>query len=406
MFACERPIAIISSKNTTVEKVQIPEKEGAISKVGNLFSQSGSFKAPEKEGDVEPKPVSIGPFSVTTGGKLDARIVGTPAVPNNWSMGNWNSALTVYYQSVLDSSPREILKLSGQLEQNDLSGIAEWSGPGWITAVITPAWGTGVFNSSYFDQSYQATVNITALNKVMSGWAGTKLDSTDMLKTASDGSAFVALPNGHTAFIGNDSELLVTGQTAASTAPLPPSAVVAVQTKLKEYMDYQLPVPEDVTADNIDVFLNSFSDRTLDGALQLMETTDDPYEAALLTKLYLEANRGEWTTAKIANTLHEVAGPDGYTVLEEIAKKVAPKAVPIAGVFSVADDLKSAIELIDEELTASETKSVYSTILNSLKNTKGSSTIKLQNILNEQQQELAKVENKLFQLYDEWLKSE
>ncbi|MBT3201535.1 MAG: hypothetical protein HN350_16660 [Phycisphaerales bacterium] len=147
-----------------------------------------------------------GPLSVPCGGKLRAEITGTPPAPNKWSLGNWNTGMTVFFRPRHGKGfgpSRTIINLAGQTTKNKLSGEGTWPCAGQITVVCNSPGGGGSFNASQFEQSYTGKVVVTEVTPDPRLLSGKEIVDGDRLKMdifgdvlITDGNTFVHATRG------------------------------------------------------------------------------------------------------------------------------------------------------------------------------------------------------------------
>ncbi|NQT85729.1 hypothetical protein HQ560_03135, partial [bacterium] len=188
----KKRLRLITTTKTTLERSEVKAGEGikpghVITSVGGAW-EAGKYSSPAKV---------YGPFDVPCGGKLKANILGSPAVPAQWSLGNWNTSLVVYFTPRVGTGygpGKVVLSLRGQMKDNDLKGEATWPGPGRITVVCGPSGGSGPLSGSQFAQGYAGMVQVVecspaAANNAM---AGTELRNGDRLQSDAYGAFLVA----------------------------------------------------------------------------------------------------------------------------------------------------------------------------------------------------------------------
>lgn len=146
-----------------------PETRTAGAKAGQtLLQKGGSFD--DKEG---PPGVLVGPVAVPCACKIKGHVVGNPPVAGGWSLGNWNTGISVSFDPLVGgsfASGGEVIGLGGQLKDNDLTGEATLSGPGRLWMWVGRPRGSGPLSGGYFKQSYQASVVIT---EILADWRAT-----------------------------------------------------------------------------------------------------------------------------------------------------------------------------------------------------------------------------------------
>ncbi|MGC8833795.1 MAG: dockerin type I domain-containing protein [Armatimonadota bacterium] len=371
---CLGPAYIYAAKDASITKAQITARPSVTYAPGNLLSASGFFK----KSDPRPPAVTYGPFAVAAGGKLRAHIVGTPPVPAEWSLGNWNSALRVYYERYYSgtyTSSEEILTLAGQTKDNDLTGEAEWPTAGRLTFVVTPPAGYGALFGGMWDQSYTVTVDVLELRPSSPAQAGMRLELGDRLTTTMWNPALLSGQFGSLAQIGESSEVSVTAGDTIGLQPPPglttePYEVQLARKLLELWLSgYPLPgaleelmqqvfMDEGAFESNARRFLGSeFTSGKLYEALQMLNTEKDLYEAAVQVKLLLDGSKEKWTVSKLASALWEVKSPDGMDLLEWVVRLSghAAEAASVIGWAAAAMDAAQAVSLVREHYAAANT---------------------------------------------------
>lgn len=148
---------IISSWTGTLTQAKPLAGVKAIAPNTVLTAVAGNW---DRKRDADP-PKVYGPFEVPHGGKLKANITGDPPVPNEWSLFNANSGMSITFEPKLGHTygrPQEVLSLSGQTTNNKLSGEGSWTGPGRVTVTCHPSRGSGPLNGSQFKQAFSGQV--------------------------------------------------------------------------------------------------------------------------------------------------------------------------------------------------------------------------------------------------------
>ena len=122
--------------------------------------------------------LELGPFEVSDGGKLLARLTGNPAAPRIWSGYNVGTSLRIVYEPLMGAghygAAQEILAFFIPAEQTAAEMGASWPGPGRLRAYTGAASGGGPLNGSCFEQSYTATaeiVEVAASSRLQPGMA-------------------------------------------------------------------------------------------------------------------------------------------------------------------------------------------------------------------------------------------
>ncbi|MGQ9698930.1 MAG: hypothetical protein ACUVRO_13180, partial [Armatimonadota bacterium] len=364
-------------------------------------------------------PVVYGPIAVAAGGKLKAHIVGSPSVPPEWSLGNYNSGLHIYYERFYSgtyAASDKILGLTGQVENNDLVGEAIWPTSGRLTFVVTPPRGSGPLFGGTWDQSYTVSVDILELTPTSPAQAGTQLHPGDRLTTTMWNPALLAGQFGSLAQIDRNSEVSVVAGDTIIIQPPPGLTLepyeVQLARKLLELWNSGYPLPggleellqqifmdEGAFESNARRFLGSqFTSGRLYEALQILNTERDLYEAAVQVKLLLDGSKEKWTASKLADALWEVKAPDGMDLLEWIVHLSghAAEAVPVIGWVAAAMDAAQAISLVRSHYETADTAAVqYGEALNIFKASRSWSDEQVANAIATSQQSIEQTEEQI-----------
>ncbi len=329
---------------------------------GPLFSDGGQFSEHPVDEPCDPG-VELGPFPVIAGGTLSARIVGNPPVPNQMSLGNRNSSLFIVYEPLIggEFGPGEqILALGGQGEDNDVSGEASWSGPGRLRAYIGAPGGSGPLTSVCYEQSYQASAEITEVFPSAPAQPGTILMPGDSIQTDGFGNTTLALPaNGTSLWIEPSSDVTLDepGVAAAPAVLDLPEHKIKLPEKVREFEKASLPMPQGYYDGTSVDFLGRYYDETLQEAYRRIKGLSDPCEAAVELKLFLEANPGQWTARTAGTKARQLATdialtwllPNEWNAAEKLAEW-ALRPVPILGTIANAKNVKDTYDRIMKEL--------------------------------------------------------
>ncbi|MCX7718740.1 MAG: hypothetical protein N2111_10130 [Candidatus Sumerlaeaceae bacterium] len=199
--ACRKEKHEIAERGRIITAVRTTHKKaGATTAAAARLSLSGggSFEAKPVDKPCDP-PILLGSIEVPSGGRLEAHIVGTPPVPATWSLYNTNSSLSVSFEPELGMGygrAINLLSLSGQAQDSDLSGTATWSGPGRISAIVGAPRGSGPLSGGCFGQGFSASVKVVEINNADPAFAGDTLGEGDQLMTDGSGQALIAVPGG------------------------------------------------------------------------------------------------------------------------------------------------------------------------------------------------------------------
>ncbi|MCX6673289.1 MAG: hypothetical protein NTY37_05880 [Methanothrix sp.] len=364
---CDGLAAIKSARDAVINTSHI------YGEPGNHLSKSGSFTEHPPDSPCDPD-VTYGPFDVASGGKLNASILGIPPVPSRWSLGDYNSGMTIYYEPKYASGygpGMKILGLSGQHEDNNLKGSAEWPGSGRLTMVISAPRGSGPLTAGSFTQDYTAIVDIVSLNREKPAKAGTAVQAGDRIHTGPSGSAFLDLTyNGASLGLGPNTDVYfqASGPEISEGTPQLENPVAQVQMKLDELFDQRLPMPRGYYLDPKG-FLNNFHESTITDALGIIKTVDDPCEASVELKLFLDSHQGEWTSKKSVETAWTLFGVDGWDLLES-AYLTIPVYGPVTAIASAVDDWKDRWEVFSQEYKDEMANKQAEVALNAFKSSK------------------------------------
>lgn len=328
---------------------------------GPLFSSSGSFSEKGVDAPCDPGQ-TLGPFPVIAGGKLTAHLVGTPAVPNQWSLYNYNTSMVIIYEPLIGGmfgAGQEILKLSGQVENNDLSGEATWPGPGRLRAYIGAPGGSGPLTGSCFGQGYSAQAEIVEIYPGMPAQPGAAIQPGDRLTTDSFGTLAVSLPaTGSSLWLSPNSDVGFEAQTAGDTSPLElPAYKLGLPDRAREFERAGLPMAQGYYDEQEADYWQRYREGTLEEGYQRIGNLSDPCEAAVDLKLFLEAHQGQWTFDNTGQKAGQMAGdialtwllPNEWNAAEKLAEW-ALRPVPIFGTLANAKNVKDTYDRIMKEV--------------------------------------------------------
>ena len=218
--ACELGEVLLG--NRILNQAMVTRSAPAMS-LGPLFSDGGSFAEKTVDEPCDPGK-ELGPFPVNAGGKLVARVTGSPPAPNTWSLGNWGTSLTITYEpqfSDVFGPGQKILTISVPSQETEVEGEAEWPGPGRLRAYIGPPMGKGPLSGSCFGQGYNVEAEIVEVSASAPLQPGMKIHNGDLITTGSAaGNAIISLVSGGVMSVGPGSELgVVVGGALATTGP-------------------------------------------------------------------------------------------------------------------------------------------------------------------------------------------
>lgn len=328
---------------------------------GPLFSASGNFT--EKPVDTPCDPGrELGPFPVIAGGRLSARIVGTPPVPNTWSLYNSNTSMVISYEPLIgrEFGPGQvILNLAGQIENNDLAGEATWPGPGRLRAYIGAPRGSGPLTGSCFGQGYSAQADILEVYPNMPAQPGAVIQPGDRITTDLFGTLTVSLPaTGSSLWIGPNSEVTFESQTAGGTPQLElPPYKLGLPDRAREFERAGLPMAQGYYDENEADYWLRYREGTLEEGYNRISKLPDPCEAAVDLKLFLEAHQGQWTSANAGQKAGRMAGdialtwllPNEWNVAEKLAEW-ALRPVPLFGILADAKNVQDTYDRVMKEV--------------------------------------------------------
>ncbi len=320
---------------------------------GILFSTGGSFAEKPVDEACDPGP-ELGPFPVGAGGTLVARLTGNPPAPNQWSLNNYGTGLRIVFEPKLgegDYGPgQEILSFYIPQDETEAEMGATWPSAGRLHAYIGAPWGNGPLTSSCFEQAFSAEVEIVEANDTAPALSGMTLNDGDRIVTEQLwGQALIAGSNN---WIGPDSEVVFENNVAggSDTLELPvPDWITKLPAKAEKLAQAGLPMPDAYYADPA-AFMAAFDDDVLREAYDLIGDQQDPCEAAVTLKLFLES-RQHIGTQKLArgydwaaDTLSIWLLPNEWSALEAI--------VPVPGLGKVANlkNFKDTVERVMTEI--------------------------------------------------------
>lgn len=361
---------------------------GESQQVGELFSDSGHFEEHPVEEPCDPGK-TLGPFIVTQAGALKAHVVGTPPAPAQWSLSNFNTSLRIVYEPSIGrgfGAGRAILELSGQMEDNDLSGTATWEGPGRIWAYIGPPAGHAPLNSSCFEQSYVASAEITEFYPTSAVQPGAAVLPGDeisniygpMTLTLPDSGASVMLDSNTTITLNSDQEAFTgtervslwyrpagvlvqeTGAVAAESVDLGyPEWLMDLQDQATRLSRDDYIMPEGYSENPATFWLNYREDTLLEAYDRIKDLTD-PAEAATEFRLFMNSKQGQWNMLnageKGVDVFADVAMiwllPNGANALESFLRYIL-RPVPVLGLIANAKNAYDTYDRIAREVVYS-----------------------------------------------------
>jgi len=320
-----------------------------------LFSASGSFEEKPVDTPCDP-PQDAGVFEVSAGGSLVARITGDPPAPNQWSLHNNGVSLYIGFEPLLGDGnygpSQQILFHALPAQESETEQGASWSGPGRLHAVVGAAGGSGPLTGSCFGQSYTVEAEVVEVAESMPIVTGMTLYDGDRIVTE-DGWGEVLIA-GSQEFIGPGSEIIfqtgVAGGTPTVELPLP-DWVTKLPDRARELAQDGLPMPEAYYADPPG-YMATFSDSVMAEAYDLIRDQQDPCEAAVTLKLFLESKQhpGTQTLARsydwAVDTLSIWLLPNEWNALSAFVP------VPGLGVVANLKNGKATVERIMTEATA------------------------------------------------------
>ena len=357
--------------------------------VGTGFSDGGHFAEHGVDEQCDPGK-TLGPLFVPQGGRLRARVVGNPPVPNRWSLHNYNTGVMIEYEPLLGKSyapGKIVLELAGQGENNDVSGEGQWDGPGRLWVHISPPWGIGPLSSSCFEQDYQVSVEIIELFPYMPAQPGLAVLSGDTIATEDGFGSLTLTMDNHgasvwlapgTAVTMNEADQAIPGTEQVSLwfrpsgVAVPQGEQVAEATidlgypqwlrelkRLVEGLSTQNYImPHGYTEDETDhLWWLNFKEATLLEAYNRIKDQGNPCEAATEFRLFMDSKQGQWTMLNAADRGMDLFSdlamtwilPNEWNALDHFVRTVlAP--LPILGQVANFKNVKDTYERIMKEL--------------------------------------------------------
>lgn len=160
--ALRPPLAsVVSPGDGTITRGQPEQLAGSLTVGQRLFSASGSFPGGGKN-----EAIDVGTVSIPAPCRVKCHIVGTPPVPNVWSLYNANSGLDLRFAARLGSGygiEDSAIALGGLVENNDLTGEGDLPAPGRAHLIIGPPKGSGPLSGGDFPQGFTASVEVVKL---------------------------------------------------------------------------------------------------------------------------------------------------------------------------------------------------------------------------------------------------
>jgi hypothetical protein len=356
------PLAVIkySNRDVTVTRAAPTMSTGA------LFSDGGSFRQKPVDQPCDPGK-TLGPYTVSAAGKLQATVEGNPPAPATWSLYNSNTGLSLYFEPLVGPpgleryGPAEmILGLGDQAEKNVSTGEASWPGPGRLTAYTSAPRGAGPLTGSCFQQGYSASAKVVEINPQTAAQPGTDLQPGDHTVTGSFGNAILYVPSSsESVWIGRDTYVVVEPGTADAAVRFGPGeGRVKLPDLAAAWAKAGLPMPQGYRTDP-EGFWDTYPPAALDRAYERIKATaqQNPCAAAVSLKLFLEANRGEWTLGTAPARTYDLARdialtwivPSEWDALNALAKRaLAP--IPVLGWAANAQNVYQTSQRVMQEI--------------------------------------------------------
>jgi hypothetical protein len=332
---------------------------------GGLFSSGGSFAAKPADEPCDPGQ-ELGPFPVSAGGSLVARLTGNPPAPNQWSLGNNGTSMRIVFEPLLGEDNygpgQEVLAFAIPAEETEAEMGGSWPGPGRLRAYIGAPHGSGPLTGSCFEQSYSAEAEIVEVFEASPAGPGMTLHHGDSIITEETwGEVLIA---GSKLWVAPGSEIgidLLAPQIREGTYDLATGerpdywndVDYKVAQKLQEFQKagYLLPANTELV---------DYDTETLAYAFERISGIQDPCAAALDLKLYLDA-QPQGFHKKAADLLVDVAAiwllPNNWDVLDGWGK-MAFGQLPGIGYVSQAQNALDTWNRVKKEWipTVSEQK--------------------------------------------------
>ena len=204
---------------TRIEKVRGTSRELAkmprhsmqsIAKAGVIAAIGGGFQEHGVDEACDPA-IKRGPYTLATGGKIEAEIAGSPPVKQKWSLGNRNTGLQVWYEPKLPRGGfgpgQRLINISGDIKTGKARQAADVPGPGRLTLVALPPSGNGPLSGSCFGQSFTGKVTLTEVSKAMPAARGMDIDNGDTLKTGPNGRILIDISCRGKILVENNAEV-------------------------------------------------------------------------------------------------------------------------------------------------------------------------------------------------------
>ena len=324
--------------------------------VGPLFSASGSFAEKPVDSPCDPGQ-ELGPFPVSSGGKLVARLEGNPPAPNRLSLGNSGTGLKIVFEPELGDGnfgpEQEVLAFAIPAEMTTAEMSGTWPGPGRLRAYTSAPGGNAPLTTMCYPQTFTATAEITEVAESGPVQSGMRLFDGDRISTeATWGSVLV---QGSNVFIGPESVVeywghmeqlvpVMEGTADINRGKMPVQFDQSVD-KLARVLNeikkggYLLPVNTDLVDYGVPI-PGIDAESVAQAGLDVIDGIKDPCVAALELKLFLDAVP-QGFRQRSANMAVDVAAiwllPNDWDLIESWGKAKFGK-MPGVGLISTAQN--------------------------------------------------------------------